>query len=383
MAIDVSITSIGSGFNRSVIDTNFTNIQAALENALSRDGTLPNSMEADIDMDSNDILNVGDINTTRLFVDGEEFVAGDVSAVGDRGWSPSFAIVSDSDRRVLQLTGYVGGEGTEPTDNVGKYVGSTQMETLIANGVDIRGAQGASGPGTGDMLAAQNLSDVADIPTAFANIKQAATTTATGVVELATEAEVVTGTDTTRATTAAGVAAAIAAQPVPAMVVLDEGTISTAATFDVVFTGYEDYRHIRIVLSQLRPVTNSTELRLRFSSDGGSSFVSSSFAYTIFREGVFSNDTNFSTTDADSSIALETALPNTSTAFYTGDLTIYDWQDSYSTLALGQFVKSNGFTVSMGSNGGYIITPQITNAIRFYMSSGNISTAKYTIYGIR
>lgn len=45
--------------------------------------------------------------------------------------------------------------------------------------------------------------------TCFTNIKQDATTSATGVVELATNAECTTGTDTTRACTPAGVAAAL------------------------------------------------------------------------------------------------------------------------------------------------------------------------------
>jgi hypothetical protein len=53
-----------------------------------------------------------------------------------------------------------------------------------------------------------NLSDVASASTAFSNIKQAATESATGVVELATTAEAVTGTDTSRAVTPAGVKAA-------------------------------------------------------------------------------------------------------------------------------------------------------------------------------
>lgn len=44
-------------------------------------------------------------------------------------------------------------------------------------------------PGGGDMLAANNLSDVSNAVTSFTNIKQAATTTATGVVELATSGE--------------------------------------------------------------------------------------------------------------------------------------------------------------------------------------------------
>lgn len=50
-----------------------------------------------------------------------------------------------------------------------------------------------------------NLSDLASAATAFTNIKQAATTTATGVVELATQGEAQAKTDTTRALTAASV----------------------------------------------------------------------------------------------------------------------------------------------------------------------------------
>lgn len=57
------------------------------------------------------------------------------------------------------------------------------------------------------LLATNNLSDVTTPSTAFANIKQAATESATGVVELATTAEAVTGTDTARAVTPAGLEA--------------------------------------------------------------------------------------------------------------------------------------------------------------------------------
>jgi hypothetical protein len=61
--------------------------------------------------------------------------------------------------------------------------------------------------GSGDMTAANNLSDVASAATSFGNIKQAATTSATGVVELATDAETNTGSDTSRAVTPAGLTA--------------------------------------------------------------------------------------------------------------------------------------------------------------------------------
>lgn len=69
----------------------------------------------------------------------------------------------------------------------------------------------------GKLAKTSNLSDISIPATAFSNIKQAATTTATGVVELATNAEAAAGTDTSRAVTPAGVAAAIAALTTPGL----------------------------------------------------------------------------------------------------------------------------------------------------------------------
>ena len=77
-----------------------------------------------------------------------------------------------------------------------KYLGTT-----VGDETDYIIISKAVNSGGGDLLAANNLSDVASAATAFGNIKQAATTSATGVVELATTAEVNTGTDTTRAIT--------------------------------------------------------------------------------------------------------------------------------------------------------------------------------------
>ena len=88
--------------------------------------------------------------------------------------------------------------------------GSSAAATLTGTAPDLtlnltipRGDPGATGAGTGDLLAANNLSDVAVAATAFSNIKQAASTTATGVVELATDTEAAGGTtnDTTRTIT--------------------------------------------------------------------------------------------------------------------------------------------------------------------------------------
>lgn len=196
MAVELELTPIGSGFNRSLINTNFQRIEEALADAVSRSGGSPNMMESDLDLNSNDVLNAGTIETERLVVDGEEFLPDGVTAKGDPGDAATISV------------------GSVTTGAAGSSVVITNSGTTSAavfNFTIPRGDTGASGAGTGDMVAAQNLNDVASKPTAFANIKQAATESASGVVELATDAEAIAGVDTTRVVTPANLAAVLGA----------------------------------------------------------------------------------------------------------------------------------------------------------------------------
>lgn len=57
------------------INTNNDRIEAALENTLSRDGTSPNQMLSDIDLNNNDLLNVKVLDTDSLILSGNPIVA--------------------------------------------------------------------------------------------------------------------------------------------------------------------------------------------------------------------------------------------------------------------------------------------------------------------
>lgn len=70
MAVDLNLETISSGFNTSKINRNFIAIDQALQNAVSRSGESPNQMNADFDMNSNDILNAKDIRADRVYVNG-------------------------------------------------------------------------------------------------------------------------------------------------------------------------------------------------------------------------------------------------------------------------------------------------------------------------
>ena len=70
MAIDYVRNIISSGYNLSKINDNFVKIQKSLQDGLSRSGNGPNQMSADLDMNSNDILNVANIAAKSLTVSG-------------------------------------------------------------------------------------------------------------------------------------------------------------------------------------------------------------------------------------------------------------------------------------------------------------------------
>jgi len=70
MAKKPTITTISSGFNStSEINQNFQALRDAFDNTVSLDGSVPNAMTADFDMNGNDILNAGGlyINGTDVF----------------------------------------------------------------------------------------------------------------------------------------------------------------------------------------------------------------------------------------------------------------------------------------------------------------------------
>lgn len=71
----LTLTDLTSGFGSiTTMNANHDLIEAALENTLSRDGTSPNSMSADFDLNSNDILNGGTLNAADIVVAGTSLI---------------------------------------------------------------------------------------------------------------------------------------------------------------------------------------------------------------------------------------------------------------------------------------------------------------------
>jgi hypothetical protein len=71
MAKKPDITTIASGYySRQALNNNFENLQDGFDNTLSLDGSTPNAMGADFDVNGNNILNAGQIATDTLLIGG-------------------------------------------------------------------------------------------------------------------------------------------------------------------------------------------------------------------------------------------------------------------------------------------------------------------------
>lgn len=64
------VSNLSNGSAVGAINENYDRIEAAFENVLSRNGDTPNQMGADIDLNSNDLLNVNELDATVLKVGG-------------------------------------------------------------------------------------------------------------------------------------------------------------------------------------------------------------------------------------------------------------------------------------------------------------------------
>jgi hypothetical protein len=127
-------------------------IENAFQGVVSRDGTTPNFMEADFDVNGYRILNLPDPTE-----DTDPIRLGDVSG-----------LIETIDIRTNPLTDDMEFRRTGSTDWVVLYTAAELTGPTGADGAD--GADGATGTGSGDLLAANNLSDVASALTSRSNL---------------------------------------------------------------------------------------------------------------------------------------------------------------------------------------------------------------------
>ena len=142
-----------SQLNAPQVNTAFTNIETAFENTLSRDGSTPNNMLADLDMDSNDIINVNIVYGQSIDV--VEATIGGKLFTGSLTWRSSWlTATSYQNLDLVKINGNVYVCLEEHTSGVfATDLSSLKWELFVENAVGPEGPQGDPGaqgdPGVG------------------------------------------------------------------------------------------------------------------------------------------------------------------------------------------------------------------------------------------
>ena len=194
MAKSPTLSIVSTGWLSSTqINQNFQDIETAFENTISRDGSTPNTMEADFDLNGYDLLNVGSLDVDSLTVAGTDLTASvasaatsAASAATSASEAASSAAAAAASATLASLTpDWKGAWVTSTAYELGDLVsqsGSTYICVVAhTSGTfstdfstnaywELFSSIGASGGGTGDMLAANNLSDLDNVATARGNL---------------------------------------------------------------------------------------------------------------------------------------------------------------------------------------------------------------------
>jgi len=212
-----------------------------------------------------------------------------------------------------------------------------------------------------------------------------ATTTASGFVELATDAETLTGTDAIRAVTPAGLASQ------RGMVKLTSGTVSNQATADLVLTAYSAYKKLTIRLRRIFPATDGALLRMQTSTDGGlnydagaSDYARSNFGVDNLSATAVEGNSGTSSMEITPSFGATKGIGSAASEGANAEVVLLDRQN---TARFCQIFWSGSYITSLATTGSVYFSGSgcrqaaaDVDAVRFLMSSGNISL-EYEIWG--
>jgi len=178
----------------------------------------------------------------------------------------------------------------------------------------------------------------------------------------------------------------------PGMVLLTSGTVSSAATLDLVLTSYSGYRAFSIILTNFVPATDGVTMLMRFSTDGGSSYDAGASDYgyvNLYWTDTISSGNAGAVGGRGTAISLTepTAVGNGAAEGVDFQCVIFDHDNTSRWTRVSfssEFVDSNGSVGFKHYNGaGIRRTAQNTDAVRVLFSSGNIATGSYALYGLR
>jgi len=213
---------------------------------------------------------------------------------------------------------------------------------------------------------------------------QSATTALAGTIEIATDAEVTDGTDSSRAI----VPSAFAASKFNAINLISTATASSSAS--IAFTDLSSQFSKYIVeFIDVVAATNDVLLLARFSTDNGSTYPTTTYLSSV--ETSANTNWVFSNTPANSIGIISSngagyGLSTTIARALEGSLELYNPSSTTinkKCVFKGTYINAVGDRSHFIGQGIYTSNTSAVNAIQFLMSSGNIASGIFKLYGIK
>jgi len=158
-------------------------------------------------------------------------------------------------------------------------------------------------------------------------------------------------------------------------VLISSQTASSSATID--FTSVSGYNSYMLVMERIQPATTTVQLRMQTSADGGATWQTT---------GYVGNNVGFThSAGLGANTAVTTYVPLSAYNVYTGGAGISGNVNIYvetSATSIQSYTTGTYSTADVSMNWSGSRRSDVTNAIRLFFGSGNISTGKFSLYGL-
>ena len=168
------------------------------------------------------------------------------------------------------------------------------------------------------------------------------------------------------------------------LVKLSSATASSSA--DLTFDNFVDeatYSEYIFIMRNIIPQTDNTALRYVYRSSTPSDITG-----TYYRAGAYYYGdvaaSGFEANLSDTNFGKISDLGNASLETFSGKFSFYYGAGSYSSAIVGKFFRHNPFANVQGQEyGGFLKASDSIAGIKFYMSSGNITSGSIHIFGVK
>ena len=172
--------------------------------------------------------------------------------------------------------------------------------------------------------------------------------------------------------------------PAGGLELLNSGTVTNAATLDIVLTSFTAYRALRFQLTNFLPATDGANLQMQWSTNGGASYDASGYNWSA--QEINDNPTSAARgSNSATAIILGLGVGNAATEGISSHVDIFGQTSTafWNRCTVHSYFIDNNATPRGTTHvgGGSREAAQDTDAVRFSFSSGNIASGSWALYG--